>query len=116
MDKRERKYRQTRYRRELERFLNRLVNFCRSGERTERFESYFARIRRRLEETEKIELYGDYFERLERFVQTAQRLAGSEESCESRCEAILREANLIRKSRRMRSYNRKEKRERDEDF
>ena len=115
-DERREKYLQTRYRRELERFLNRLVNFCRSKKKDVTFEVYVANIAARLEETEKSVLHQDYYKRLESFVNKALMLTQKRESCEQKCEAILKEANQIRKSRRIRSYNRKAKEQKGEEF
>ncbi|WP_457596782.1 hypothetical protein [Hydrogenimonas sp.] len=116
-EKKRQKYLQMRYKRELERFLNRLVNLCR-GEGSDKaaFDAAVARGLKRLDEVEKVPLYGDYFERLERFVETAGRLARSDVGAEEAKETILKEANLMRKSRRIKRYNRKDRRERPEDF
>jgi hypothetical protein len=117
-DKKREKYLQTRYKRELERFLNRLVNFARQegGDRAA-FDRFVDGIAEKLEAVEKVPLYNDYYERLEKFVQMALRLRmGNKEADEVKGE-ILHEANQIRKSRRIKSYNRKERKERfDEQF
>jgi hypothetical protein len=117
-EKKRQKYLQTRYKRELERFLNRLVNFSRqeSGDK-EAFDRFVDGITEKLEAVEKVPLYNDYYENLERFVQTAMRLRCSDVDAEEAKGEVLHEANRIRKSRRIKSYNRKERSERfDEDF
>lgn len=106
MEKKRGKYLQTRYRRELERFLNRMVNFCRNGEGAG-FCRFAVQQLAQLDRAEKRELYGDYFERLERFVESVRRLAGMAEAEADACAWVLKEANLMRKSRRMKSYSRK---------
>jgi hypothetical protein len=117
-DKKREKYLQTRYKRELERFLNRLVNFSRqeAGEK-EAFDRFVDNIAEKLEAVEKVPLYNDYYDRLERFVQMALRLRESDMEVDDVKGRVLHEANQIRKSRRVKSYNRKERKERfDEDF
>jgi len=109
-EKRKEKYLQTRYKRELERFLNRLVNFSRQEEGDKAaFDSYFDAIRKKLDAVEKTPLYNDFYDRLEKFVTMAEKLRHREVDGEEARQAVLREANQIRKSRRVKSYSRKEK-------
>ena len=117
-EKKREKYLQTRYKRELERFLNRLVNFSRQeSDDKASFDRYVEGILKRFEETEKAPLYNDYYERLERFVELARRLKESDMGGEEVREKVLHEANQIRKSRRIKSYNRQERKARfDEEF
>ena len=117
-EKRKEKYLQTRYKRELERFLNRLVNFSRQeGGDKAAFDRYVEGIAKRLAEVTRVPLYNDYYERLERFVQLAERLKESDAEGDEVRQSILHEANQIRKSRRVKSYNRQEgKRGKEEEF
>jgi len=114
--KRREKYLQARYRRELERYLNRVVGFVMdetfSGSG---YDAMVERVGRKLEEVQKTKLSSDFFERLEEFVHTSRQLAGAGlESDEIRAK-ILYEANQIRKSKRKKSYSRKERGRRHEE-
>ncbi len=103
------KYLQTRYKRELERYLNRMVNFAKEEEKDkEAFRVYEKRMREKLEEAEKKDLHSEYYTLLERFVETAADLAEGEGEMEEIRSRILHEANRIRKAKRKRSYNRKQ--------
>ncbi len=115
-EKRKEKYKQIRYKRELERYLNRLVNFAKREER-EDYDAFAAQAYEKLQAVEKVPLYNPFYEKLERFVENSQKMRESEETLDAIKSSILREANLIRKSKRIKSYNRKEKRLRqDEDY
>ena len=117
-EKRLKKYKETRYKRELERFLNRCVSFAQREEGArEDFDWLVDRIEEKLNGVEKMPLYNDYYDRLERFVQMIGHLRRSGEEVEEIKGQIQHEANRIRKSRRIKSYNRKGKKERfDDDF
>ena len=117
-EKRIEKYLQTRYKRELERYLNRLVNFAKQEEGDkESFRSYEKRVREKLQEAEKRDLHSEYYTMLERFVEMVGSLAEGEEEMEDIRNRILHEANRIRKAKRKRSYNRKSgQKEFDEEF
>ena len=79
------------------------------------YEAMIERVGQKLEKVEKTKLYSDFFERLEQFVQRSRELAEGElESDEIRAK-ILHEANQIRKSKRKKSYNRRERGRRDEE-
>ncbi len=115
-EKRREKYLQSRYRRELERYLNRVVGFVMGDAFSKSaYEAMIERVGQKLEKVEKTKLYSDFFERLEQFVQRSRELAEGElESDEIRAK-ILHEANQIRKSKRKKSYNRRERGRRDEE-
>jgi len=111
-EKKREKYLQTRYRRELERYLNRLVGFAQRGEGgPEAYRDYVEKMGARLEEVEKVPLYNDYYERLERFVEMSRQMAESGLERDEIDGRILHEANQIRKSRRIKSYKRSRKKE-----
>ncbi len=117
-DKRREKYLQTRYRRELERYLNRIVSFA-MGKDFERsdYDKLVEKADKKLENVEKIRLYNDYFESLESFVQKCRELKNSDLDEDEISAQIVHEANRIRKLKRKKSYSRKEKRRgTDEDF
>ncbi|WP_353661428.1 hypothetical protein [Hydrogenimonas sp. SS33] len=109
-EKRLKKYKETRYKRELERFLNRCVAFAQQERGTrEDFDTLVDRIEAKLQEVEKVPLYNDYYGRLERFVEMVGGLRRGEEEADGVKAQIQHEANRIRKSRRIKSYNRKRK-------
>ncbi|WP_456382309.1 hypothetical protein [Hydrogenimonas sp.] len=117
-EKRKEKYLQTRYKRELERYLNRVVNFVQPGGFVkEAFDRFIERVDGKLAEVEKIPLYNDYFEQLERFIEMARGLRESGLESDEIRSRILHEANRIRKAKRKKSYNRRElKRPIDDEF
>ncbi|WP_457592080.1 hypothetical protein [Hydrogenimonas sp.] len=117
-EKKKEKYQQTRYRRELERYLNRIVSFAMGKDfHKSDYEALIDKVDKKLDNVEKIRLYNDYFESLEAFVQKCRDLKESEFDEDEIAAQILHEANRIRKLKRKRSYSRKEKRRGDdEDF
>ena len=112
------KYLQTRYKRELERYLNRMVNFAKQADKSrDDFDRYEAKMREKLEGVEKRELNSAYYAQLEDFIDKMTRLRESEQTMDEIVSEILHEANKIRKSRRRKSYNRtQEKRYDDGDW
>ncbi|MCF6201457.1 MAG: hypothetical protein L3J42_04960 [Hydrogenimonas sp.] len=116
-EKRREKYLQTRYRRELERYLNRLVGYSmQDGFERNKFEELVDNGLKRLQKVEKVKLYSDYFERLESFVRLSEELKESGLDADEIAAKITHEANLIRKSKRKRSYSRKKRDGYDEEF
>ena len=109
------KYLQTRYKRELERYLNRMVNFAkqRSLSRDD-FERYEAKMREKLEAVEKRELNSAHYSQLEDFVEKIADLRESSQTMDEIVSEILHEANKIRKSRRRKSYNRTQEKRYDD--
>ncbi|WP_300366477.1 hypothetical protein [Hydrogenimonas sp.] len=117
-EKRREKYLQTRYKRELERYLNRVVNFAQQegGERSD-YDAFIEKVSQKLDGVEKVAFYNDYFEKLEQFIELTQRMCASDLDVESIKSRILHEANQIRKAKRKKSYNRKNHRTAfDDDF
>jgi len=111
------KYLQARYRRELERYLNRSVAFAQRADTVrEEFDRLADRIDERLAAVEKVLLKSDYYANLERFVEMVQRLRQSDVSMEEIRKTILHEANRIRKSRRIKRYRRPSKQRSDDPF
>ena len=110
-EKRREKYLQTRYKRELERFLNRVVNFAQQekGEKSD-YDVFIERVRSKLDAVERVPLFNDYFEKLENFIDKTERLRESDSDIDSVKSHILYEANQIRKAKRKKSYNRKSRR------
>ena len=111
------KYLQARYRRELERYLNRSVAFAQRADTVrEEFDRLVDRIDERLADIEKVLLKSDYYASLERFVETVRRLRQSDISMEEIRKTILHEANRIRKNRRIKRYRRPSKHRSDDPF
>ncbi len=104
------KYLQTRYRRELERYLNKVVSFA-MGDEFEKstYENMLQKVLQKFNKIQKVSLYSDYFERLEAFVELTKELAQSDKDAEDIRTEILYRANQIRKSKRKKSYSRKSK-------
>ena len=109
-EKKREKYLMTRYRRELERYLNRVVSFA-MGEDFEKrdYQNMVQKALQKLQKVQKVPLYNDYFEKLESFIEMTKALAGSEREADDIRGEILHEANQIRKSKRKKSYSRKTK-------
>jgi len=118
LEKKKEKYLQSRYKRELERYLNRVVNFVMQGEfEYEDYVNFIDKVQEKLNSCEKVKLYNDYFEKIEKFIDFTVKLR--EECFESRKiqAEIMHEANLIRKAKRKKSYTRKQyKRIEDEEI
>ena len=109
MDKKRGKYLQSRYKRELERYLNRVVNFVMNEEFTyDDYMNFIKKAQEKLNCCEKVKLYNGYFEKIENFIKLTLDIK------EKRFEPIeikgkiQHEANLIRKAKRKKSYTRKE--------
>ncbi len=115
-EKKREKYIQSRYRRELERYLNRVVGFVMGGDFDKgEYDAIVEKGFEKLEKVEKAKLFSDYFESLEDFVQKSRELKESDLSADEVGSQIVYEANQIRKSKRKKSYNRKERRFRGDD-
>jgi glutaredoxin 2 len=115
-EKRREKYLQTRYKRELERYLNRVVNYAQQESFTkEGYETWIDKVTEKLLQAEKVPLYNDYYEKLEAFIEKTHRMKESDlESDEIQAE-ILHDANQIRKEKRKKRYNRKDRKRAFED-
>ncbi|BBG66696.1 hypothetical protein NNO_1993 [Hydrogenimonas sp.] len=107
-EKRREKYLMARYRRELERYLNRIVSFAMGGDfKKSEYESMVQKALQKLQKVERVPLYNDYFEKLEAFIEMTKGLVGGEREADEIKSEILHEANRIRKSKRKKSYSRK---------
>ena len=109
LEKKKEKYLQSRYKRELERYLNRVVNFVMQGEfEYEDYVNFIDKVQEKLNSCEKVKLYNDYFEKIEEFIGMTEDLKEkSLKNIEIRVK-IMHEANLIRKAKRKKSYTRKQ--------
>jgi len=108
LDKRREKYLQSRYKRELERYLNRVVNFVMQGDfDNEEYNSFIDRTQQKLESCKKVKLHKSYYERIEKFILMTVDLKQKELDVKDISSTILHEANLIRKEKRERKFTRK---------
>jgi len=108
LDKRKEKYIQSRYKRELERYLNRVVNFVMNEEfDNEDYENFIDKVQEKLNSCDKVKLYNDYFEKIEKFIAMTVELKEKGKEIEDLKAKIIHEANLIRKAKRKKSYARK---------
>lgn len=101
--KQQEKYKRTRYTRELERFLNRLVNRISNDETLEKeaFGEFVDRIFKPLEGIEKVLLNSNYLKALEQFVEKSANLPQSDMDMEEIRKEILHGANQLQKIKRL---------------
>ncbi|BDY13249.1 hypothetical protein [Hydrogenimonas cancrithermarum] len=115
-EKKREKYLQTRYKRELERYLNRVVNYAQQESFSkEGYEAWIDKVTKRLLEAEKVPLYNDYYEKLEAFIEKTHRMKESNLDSDEIQAEILHDANQIRKEKRKKTYNRKDRKRAFED-
>ena len=106
MDKQTQKRLRQKYIRELERFTNRIVNFCQKEITKEEFDAYIDKIFAPLQNIEKTYLGNEYLKSLERFVETTANLSLQETKIETVKEKTLHAANALRKLKRVKKYSR----------
>ncbi len=94
----------TRYIRELERFVNRLVDFCKKDHTKAQIDAYIAKIFTPLESIEKTHLRSEYLKELEKFVEKNANLHLSTKEADAIRADVLKEANLLRKLKRKKSF------------
>jgi hypothetical protein len=95
------KYKLTKYTRELERFVNRVVSFFQKDDPTkEKFTELRDRIFVPLEDIEKVKLNNHYHIELEKFVETTANLPESTKDIEELQKQVLHGANQLRKLQR----------------
>ncbi len=101
------KYKRTKYTRELERFLNRIVSFLNKKEATDKeaFREYTDKIFRPLEGIEKVLLNSPYLNQLETFVEKCANLPGSDLEMDEIRKEILHGANQLQKTRRKQNHS-----------
>ncbi len=106
-DKQKEKYKRTRYTRELERFLNRIVNFVSKKEDLEKseFKIFVDRIFEPLEGIEKVMLNSNYLKALERYVEKCANLPQSDQEMDDIKKEVLHGANQLQKTKRMQNRN-----------
>ena len=93
------------YIRELERFTNRIVNFCSQSHTKEEFDAYIDKIFAPLASITKVFLSSEYLKALEAFVERTANLPNSSKEMEQIKEDVLKEANLLRKLKRKRRFS-----------
>ncbi len=99
------KFIRTKYIRELERFLNRIVDFFHKNDpNKEEINSHIDTIFQPLESIEKTYLSSEYTKSLEKFVQKNANLHLSPKSAEEIKADVLKEANHLRKLKRKKSF------------
>ncbi len=101
------KYKRTKYTRELERFLNRVVSFISKNEELEkdRFTEYIDHIFKPLEDIEKVLLNSAYLSHLEKFVEKCANLPQSDMDMDEIKKEILHSANQLQKTKRKQNKN-----------
>ncbi len=99
------KYKRTKYTRELERFLNRIVSFVSKNEALtkEELRDYIDRIFAPLEGIEKVLLNSPYLTELERFVEKSANLPNTDLEIDEIKKEILYGANQLQKTKRKRN-------------
>lgn len=101
-EKQKEKYKRTKYTRELERFLNRIVSFINKREdlTKEELTDYTDRIFKPLEGIEKVRLNSPYLNELERYVEKVANLPRGEQDIDDITKEIRHGANQLQKTKR----------------
>jgi len=100
------KYERTKYTRELERYLNRIVKFVSTNEFTKNeFNSYIDEIFKPFEDIKKVLLNSEYFKELEKFVESSANLGYGELEGDEIKSQILHKANQLQKVKRVKNFN-----------
>ena len=94
------------YIRELERFVNRLVDFFNRNEPNKNeIDHFIDKIFEPLENIQKCYLSSEYLKSLEDFVQRSANLHLSQQDAEQIKNDVLKEANLLRKLKRKKRFS-----------
>ena len=106
-EKQLKKYKRTKYTRELERFLNRIVSFLNKKEDIEKeaFSEYTDKIFKPLEDIEKVLLNSPYLNQLESFVEKCANLPLSDKDMDEIKKEILHGANQLQKTKRKQNHS-----------
>ena len=102
-EKQKEKYKRTKYTRELERFLNRIVSYVSKNEELDKsaFSDYVDTIFKPLEGIEKVLLNSSYLKALETFVEKCANLPQSDLDMDEIKKSIQHGANRLQKTKRM---------------
>ncbi len=101
------KYKRTKYTRELERFLNRIVSYISKDKELdkEHFKKYVDEIFKPLEDIEKVRFNSPYLIHLESFVEKSANLPTSDKEMDDIKKEILHSANQLQKTKRKKNFN-----------
>lgn len=100
------KYERTKYTRELERFLNRVVRYVSTKEFSkDEFSEYVDEIFKPFEDIKKVMLNSDYFKELEKFVEFSANLPFGDLECDEIQKVIQHRANQLQKVKRVKNFN-----------
>ena len=111
------KYERTKYTRELERYLNRIVRFVSTKEFTDvEFSEYVDEIFMPFENIKKVLLDSEYFKKLEKFVEWSANLPSKELEVDEIKKSIQYRANQLQKIKRVKNFNKDKHKKRREDF
>ena len=116
-EKKIQKFLRIKYIREMERFINRVVNYLNTNENLEksRFLDFVEEKFQKVKECQKVYLSKGYAKELEKFVFKISSLTQKQEMEELKND-ILYQANRLRKSKRLRSYQKEKYKKFDEEF
>lgn len=105
-EKQLKKYKRTKYTRELERFLNRIVSLLNKKEDIDKeaFKEFTDKIFKPLEGIEQVRLDSPYLNQLETFVEKCANLPYSEKEMDEIKKEILHGANQLQKTKRMQNH------------
>ncbi len=104
-EKQIRKYERTKYTRELERYLNRIVRFVSTKDFThDEFESYVDEIFKPFEDIKKILLENEYYKKLEEFVEYSANLPTQQLDSDEVKNLIQHRANQLQKVKRVKNF------------
>ena len=100
------KYERTKYTRELERFLNRIVRFVSTKEFSkDEFNLFVDEIFKPFEDIKKVMLNSEYFKELEKFVESSANLGFGEIGADEIKSSIMHKANQLQKVKRVKNFN-----------
>ena len=105
-EKQIKKYKLTKYTRELERYLNRVVRYLKQEDvDKEDFKAYINEIFKPFEKIEKVLLHKEYLKELEKFVEYSANLPESEYDMDMIQKDILHRANVLQKVKRIKNFS-----------
>ena len=111
------KYERTKYIRELERFLNRLVKFIDTQEFDyEKFKNFIDKILQPVENAKKVYLEKEYYKKLQELAGDMKNIHKENFEEEKIKKDIKHKANKLRKLKRLRSFDSKIKHKKNYEF
>jgi len=109
-EKQIKKYERTKYTRELERYLNRIVKYVSTKEFSkDQFEKYVDEIFAPFLDIKKVLLESEYYKKLEEFVEQTANLPSMDLEPDELKKTIQYKANQLQKIKRVRSFNKSDK-------